>query len=153
MIKTCDTEHSNVISKLDMTIKRCPYDKTMTRDTMTAYDFAVALLEGKISNPRKGWEERRRKSLVKYRNDCLPGGAQAIKLEKDKRVFRDPQAYERHLANHELVLINIDELIENPPAWIGCSDGRIIAGELKIDVLRELEMCSNPYLLLNVADY
>lgn len=146
MIKSCEDAEIIVDFKSDMTILRCPYDKTMTRDSMTAFDFAAAILEGRISVYRKGWEERRQKSLLKYRNDCLPGGPQSTELEKDKEIYRNPQAYARHVANHELVLSNIDELIENPPAWIGCSDGKIIVGELKRDVLRELETCSTPYL-------
>lgn len=141
MTKTCET-HSIIVDFNSDMFKRCPYDKTMTRENMAPRDYALAVFEGRVSNPQKGWEERRRQFLMHY---------QATPLEADKSLFWDLQEYTRFMANHELVLKHINELLEDPPSWIGCSDGKIVVGETQHDVLRELENCSYPLLLIDVV--
>lgn len=142
MITPCKDVPIILKSKLDMTIKKCLYDKTMARKNMAGGDYIQSILEGDDSDYQEGWKERRRQALARY---------VVTPIEEDPSLFWDSHEFDRYMANHELVRNHMADLLEDPPAWIGCSDGKIVIGESKLDVVRELKACSYPRLFINVV--
>lgn len=100
-----------------MTITRCPHDTT-PYENMSKRDLAFAMFDENFSCRSEGWEERRRNALKVCR---------ATPIKEDDNID-----------NHKLVLAHMDELLKDPPSWVGCSNGRIVVGENKAAVIREL---------------
>lgn len=140
MITSCEVDCSIVLSKIDM---KCPFDKMMTQENIVKDNYIKSMLEGDEPAYQEGWEERRRQALLRYKE---------TPIEEDPSLFWDSYEYSKYMANHRLIQNHIVELLKDPPAWVGCSDGKIVTGESKLDVFHELKACSYPRLFLNLVD-
>lgn len=111
---------------------------TITKKPLNKFELAKAMFEGHLL--RDGWEDRKRKALLNCKNTLMD-------LLKNNRSLYQTAEYEQQVSNFNLFLSNIDELMKLLPSWVGCSDGKIIVGENKSDIRKQL---ISPYLIVEI---
>jgi hypothetical protein len=150
MITTCKDTSIIIRSKIgaDMILKKIPF-KPLVRENMTDQEYALAVLDCDSSLRKSGFldylqlrdselsmKERRAKSLLRLQTDYN---------KKNKKDKED--------SSYRLIMEHIDELLNDPPAWIGCAEGKIVTGEIERDVRQEFKNCSESLFLVYIADF